>query len=117
LVVDEAVHQPQPWQLAWLYLIPFLLAYLLYLPTVGAAVRWGTEVRAAMDLNRLRLYQRLAVRAPTSFSDEREVAKRVNQLLLYGVSPPDSFWAADARHRCCARGGDEAGGSGGHGNQ
>jgi hypothetical protein len=69
LIVDEAVHRPLPWTLSWIYLAPFVLAWLLYLPMPGAAARWGTEVRSAMDLKRLDLYDRLGVRRPLSPSD------------------------------------------------
>jgi hypothetical protein len=93
LVVDQALYAPQPtspWLL--LYAIPFVLAYCLYRLAVDPATEWGDYVRSSIDLHRLELYEKLGVRAPTSFSDERRVAFRVNQALLYGRHPEDDLW-------------------------
>lgn len=92
LIVDAVVHTPVAPEFSWLYLLPFVVAYVLYVPMIGAAVRWGTEVRSSMDLHRLELYEKLGVRAPTSFADEAVVAGHVNRLLLYGFPPPDDVW-------------------------
>jgi hypothetical protein len=97
LLVDEAVHRPQPWELSWMYLAPFFLAYLLHLPMTGAAIRWGAEVRAAIDLHRLELYERLGVRTPASPSDERKIATAVSYLLMAGEKLDDSLWQS---HTC-----------------
>src|SRR5205085_11281753 len=51
---------------------------------LGRATEWGDNVRSSFDLHRLQIYEKLGVRAPTSFSDERSLAVRVNQALLYG---------------------------------
>jgi hypothetical protein len=84
LVVDEAInapHSPSRWPL---YAIPFVVSYILYRAAIGAAVHWGDAVRSSIDLHRLELYEKLGVRAPTSFSDELLLAPRVNKALLYG---------------------------------
>jgi hypothetical protein len=92
LVVDQAVHTPQPCALSWLYLIPFVFAYLIHLPMPSAAVRWGSQVRAAIDLHRLQLYDQVGVRSPTSFTDERRVAKKLSYLFMLGIHLDDSLW-------------------------
>jgi hypothetical protein len=103
LLVDLALNSPVESALLWAYATPFAIAYLLYLPTRGAAERWGSEVRASVDLHRLELYTRLGLRAPESFSDERKVAKALNQCLLYGIPLPDALHGAAAKS-------DDAGG-------
>jgi hypothetical protein len=58
---------------------------------VNAAQRWGTPVRAAMDLHRLELYERLGVRRPETQEEELTVARAVNRLLTFGEPMPDSY--------------------------
>lgn len=84
LVVDKAVHHPNGPGMWALYAIPFVAAYALYRAAIGPAVRRGSAVRASIDLHRLELYEKLGVRVPASFSDERQMAVRINQALLYG---------------------------------
>jgi hypothetical protein len=92
LIVDEIISYPLDWYWSWIYMIPFALAYLLYRWSVGAATRWGSVVRAGIDVHRFELYEKLAVRAPTSFADEREtVAPAVSGTLLYGYPLPDEL--------------------------
>lgn len=84
LVIDAAING-SPSAAGWLlYLIPFLSSYVLYRASIGPATDWGDNVRASVDLHRLEVYEKLGVRAPTSFTDERKLAVRVNQALLYG---------------------------------
>lgn len=75
-----------------LYVLPpvvaFVAAWGAYRGAVAAASRWGQPVRAAFDLHRLELYKRLGVKVPTSPSGERETARSVNRLLLYGEPIP-----------------------------
>jgi hypothetical protein len=96
LVADEIAHRPLDPLYGWAYAIPFLLAYVFYRFAIGAAQRWGVEMRASIDLHRLEVYERLGIRRPESFSDERKaVAGAVNRLFLYAVWPPDPLWAAE----------------------
>jgi hypothetical protein len=95
LVVDRALYAPQPTWLWLLCAIPFVLAYCLYRLAVDPATEWGDYVRSSIDLHRLELYEKLGVRAPTSFSDERSVALRVNQALLYGRHLSDDLWRSE----------------------
>jgi hypothetical protein len=77
------------------YLLPFLGAVLMAQWSVGAATRWGNAVRSVIDLHRFELYERLGIRPPKDFTDEREnVAERVNQMLVYGHFIPDDDFAA-----------------------
>lgn len=94
LVIDEIVNQPLEWQWLWMYLIPFGVSAVAYRWAIGAAVRWGSVVRAAIDLNRLKLYGDLGIREPTSFTEERgRLASAVNASLLYGSPIPDDLRA------------------------
>lgn len=80
------------------YLVPFAGAVLLSHWGVGAATRWGSAVRAAIDLHRLELYGKLGVRLPVSFADEREnIAESVNQALIYGHPIPDEYFDVDKK--------------------
>jgi alpha-D-ribose 1-methylphosphonate 5-triphosphate synthase subunit PhnL len=79
-----------------LYAVPFLLvSYFLYIGAISPATDWGLTVRSSIDLHRLDLYEKLGVRAPTSFSDERELAMNVNKALLFGHPLlKDDLWRA-----------------------
>lgn len=93
LVADEVAFAPVGIQYGWLYAIPFAVGYLLYRGAIGAAVRWGTEVTASVDLHRLELYDRLGFRAPLGLGDERErIARPLNKFLLFGEDLPDDLW-------------------------
>jgi hypothetical protein len=92
LLVDAFIATPLSARFWWLYLLPFLIAYALYRAALGAAERHGTERRASIDLHRLDLYERLGVRTPTSFSDEKKtIAPAVNKCLLYATAIPDDL--------------------------
>ncbi len=95
LLGDQIGHQPlSSWGLT-LYLLPFLGSIVLARWAAGAVARWGSTVRAAIDLHRFELYQRLGVRRARSFSEEREqIAEQVNQALLYGSQISDEYFAA-----------------------
>ena len=56
--------------------------------SIGAARRWGSPVRAAFDLHRLELYDRLGVKTPTTIEQDREVGRAVSRLLLYAEPIP-----------------------------
>jgi hypothetical protein len=95
LVIDKAVNVPQPASYWPLYAIPFVLGYSLYRAAIEPATDWGDTVRSSIDLHRLEIYEKLGVRTPTSFSDERKLADSVNQVLLYGDPLfTDDLWRA-----------------------
>ncbi len=95
LVADEIANATLRPRYGWAYAVPLVLAYLLYRAAIGAAERLGTERRASIDLHRRELYARLGVRAPTTFTEERErIAPSVNRLFLYRVPIPDTYAAA-----------------------
>ncbi|MGH3010873.1 MAG: hypothetical protein ACRDMY_03365 [Gaiellaceae bacterium] len=108
LVVDQALNAPQPALFWLLYAIPFALAYILYRSAVDPATEWGDAVRSSIDLHRLELYEKLGVRAPTSFSDERQLALRVNQTLLYGLLLSDDLWRSEKADDVDAEGMNES---------
>jgi hypothetical protein len=63
---------------------------------VTAAYRWGTPTRAAVDLHRLELYDRLGLRRPTTTDDERALSLAVNRWLGSGENPPNGLRAASS---------------------
>jgi hypothetical protein len=97
LIANQVTHTPLSGGSLLLYLIPFVVAAAAYHAAIGAAVRWGSSVRAVVDIHRLELYDKLGTRRPVSFRDEREiVAPAVNAALLRGDGLPDALWAAPA---------------------
>jgi hypothetical protein len=95
LIADEIAHGPVDARYGWVYAIPFGLAYLFYRFSIDAARRQGVEMRASIDLHRLEVYERLGVRRPHSFSDERKLARRLNRFFLYAIELGDDLWAAE----------------------
>ncbi len=93
LGVDGAVNHPHPWWLVWIYALPFVLSYLLYTGSLGAAERWGDAVRSAVDLHRLDLYTTLGLKVPGTFAEERQLGEAVTNLLYWGTAVPDRFKA------------------------
>jgi hypothetical protein len=91
LAVDQALNTPVEWSLAWVYMLPFLIAYLLYRFATNAAERWGDEVRACFDLCRVALYSGAGLRAPTNREDEFATGRALNRLFLYGEHVPDEL--------------------------
>ena len=73
-VIDKGVNASRPASHWPLYTIPFVLGYILYRAAIGPAIDWGNSVRSSIDLHRLEIYEKLGVRAPISFSDERQLA-------------------------------------------
>lgn len=69
-----------------------IVSYAFYRGAVIAAVSWGTEVRASLDIHRLELYERLGVRMPASFTDERFIAWHVTRMIEFGEVLPDRLW-------------------------
>jgi len=97
LIVDKALNHPSPGSRWPLYLIPLILAYVLYRAALGPTLDWGDAVRSSIDLHRLELYEKLGVRSPRSFSDERRLASKVTYALLYGDPLlPDELWRSPA---------------------
>jgi hypothetical protein len=92
LVVDAILNAPLDWYWGWLYLAPFLVAYLAYRSSVGAAARWGSEVRACFDLHRRDLYPKYGLRLPRSPDEERVLARQLNRLVMYGDSIDPRLW-------------------------
>jgi len=95
LLADGIANTPIGWAWAWLYVVPFLLAYLTYRFSIDAGQRWGVEIKASLDLHRLEVYDRLGVRRPTSFTDERKtIGPALNRFFLYAIPLADDLWAA-----------------------
>jgi len=91
LIADQLVEKPISGPIVTIYLLPFLGSALFARWATGAASHWGSTVRAAIDLHRFELYEKLGVRHPRNFSEERQIAAEINQALLYGEAIPDKF--------------------------
>jgi hypothetical protein len=70
-----------------------LLCMWMYRQAVSAAIRWGDPVRAAFDVHRLDLYDKLGVRRPTTNEEERRAARAINRLLLFAEPVPNALRA------------------------
>lgn len=71
-------------------LLTTVIAYALaWRATIGPAQRWGLPVRAAFDLHRLELYDRLGVKTPTTVEEDRVIGKALSRMLLYAEPIPD----------------------------
>jgi hypothetical protein len=79
----------------WIYPLPIVLSYLLYLGAASAAERWGDVVRASVDLHRLELYEKLGLRLALTFKEEREMAVAVTNCLYWGTPIPEKFKARE----------------------
>ena len=98
ILVDGIAGAPHAWWSWALMPLPFVLSALLWHASIGAVIQWGHAVRASMDIHRLELYERLGVRAPEDFSDERDViTPQVNAMLLRGVHMDDTLARREAR--------------------
>jgi hypothetical protein len=98
LAADAFAYQPHPHWLDWIYVIPLVLARMFYLGAVGAAERWGVQVRASFDLHRLELYDKLGLVRPKTLKEERELGGALTAWLLWGVPFPDELRAPAASH-------------------
>jgi hypothetical protein len=65
-----------------------IVGALAWRASIGAARRWGSPVRAALDLHRLELYDRLGVKTRTTIEEDGEVGRAVSRLLLYAEPIP-----------------------------
>jgi len=83
---------------SWLsWIIALAIGFTLLRVAEAPALNWGENIRSSIDLHRLEIYEKLGVRSPTSFSDERELAKRVSQALLFGQPLlSDDLWGPRA---------------------
>lgn len=66
-----------------------IVCALAWRATIGAAQRWGLPVRAAFDLHRLELYDRLGAETPTTVEEDNVIGKAVSRMLLYAEPLPD----------------------------
>jgi hypothetical protein len=63
----------------------------MYRQAIGAAARWGLAVRAAFDVHRFEVYDRLGVRRPYTAEDDGESGRAVNRLFAFAIPlPPES---------------------------
>jgi hypothetical protein len=95
MALNGMLEKPHPAALAWIYVVPFVLAYFLYRASVGAAQRWGHHVKASIDLHRFDLYDKLGVRRPTTGTEIRQAGAAINRMLLYGEAMPDEMLIAE----------------------
>jgi hypothetical protein len=92
-VAAAAAHAPTfgaaAWRCALLSAGTAVGAWLAWRASIGAGRRWGAPVRAAFDLHRLELFDRLGVKVPTSTDGDERIGKAVSRLLLYAEPVPD----------------------------
>ena len=67
------------------------LGTFMYRQLVAAAMRWGEPVRAAFDVHRLEVYDRLGVLRPVTAQEDRQIGEAVNRMLAFGEPLPDEF--------------------------
>lgn len=96
-MVDLALFRSAAWYQVLALLIPFISAWMFYLASIGAAERWGSTVRSAIDLHRLELYAKIGVRQPATFDEERTViGPAISRCFLHGNRLADDLWAKPA---------------------
>jgi len=73
----------------FLNLVPLGVSYAAYrFLAIDAVVAGGRRIRSSLDLHRLDLYTKLAVRSARTFSDEeRKLGEELSSYLLSGPSP------------------------------
>lgn len=100
LSVDRLLHEPAAgWatvQIAITWLVAAAFFWGSYRAATAAAMRWGSPVRAAFDLHRFELYERLGLKLPETQSGEEAIARATNRLLLFGEPIPDGLRAKPA---------------------
>ncbi len=62
--------------------------------SIGAGRRWGSSVRAAFDLHRLELYERLGTKTPRTVAEDQVIGRAINRLFLFAEPIPDNCRAA-----------------------
>ena len=67
-----------------------LVCLLAWRASIGAARRWGTPVRAAFDLHRLEVYDRLGVKTPTTREEDEVFGRAMSRMLLFAEPIPDA---------------------------
>jgi hypothetical protein len=86
LVVDGERTVPLLWLAEVVGLL--VLAYLFYLGTINRADGWGSAVRAAFEVNRSAMLERLGYATPSpSIEAERERWRSISQHILFGDEP------------------------------
>jgi hypothetical protein len=63
----------------------------MYRQLINAAIRWGNPVRAAFDVHRLELFDRLGVRRPGTRDEDIEVGRAITRMLAFGEPLPASL--------------------------
>lgn len=99
-LVDLVAAPSISWYLLPASAIVLVASYGAYRGAVGAAQRWGSVVRSEIDLHRLEVYEKMGVRAPSSFSDEREtLGPAVSRCILHGNRLPDELRAPNVEDK------------------
>jgi hypothetical protein len=92
LIVDAVANRASDFPAELVYAVPFVISALCYRASVGAAIQWGEAVRASIDIHRRDLYDKVGLRMPVNFTEEREqLAPALNAALLRGETIPDEL--------------------------
>ena len=71
-----------------------VVSKLMYRELITAAMSWGEPVRAAFDIHRLELYDRLGVLRPATKKEDHVFGNAVNRMLMFAEPVPDDLRAA-----------------------
>jgi hypothetical protein len=108
--LDRLWHQPNvataAVQIASISIASLALAWALYNGATRAAADWGDSIRAAFDIHRLDLYEKLGVRVPVSPADELSLGRAVNRCILF-AEPIDEEFRREFLHPTPASGGPQ----------
>jgi hypothetical protein len=83
------------WDTHWWYAVPAVAAlasWVSYRNAVTAAVAYGEAQRVVFDLQRWSLYEALRLAPPRSSEEERELARRLSEFLLFGSPIPEVYY-------------------------
>jgi hypothetical protein len=66
------------------------LTSFMYRQAILAGMRWGDPVRAAFDLHRFEVYEKLGVKRPFTRADDVKVGRAVGRMIAFAEAIPDS---------------------------
>jgi hypothetical protein len=90
--VDLVAYRSGRWYQIVALSIPLFSAWAFYHASIGAAERWGSAVRSAIDLHRFELYTKIGIIQPTTFTEERTLTgPAISKCFLHGTRLPDEL--------------------------
>jgi hypothetical protein len=80
------------WAVVW-FLGSVLAAYLMYVSAIRAAVEYGEQLRACIELYRLRLFEQLRIAEPMNLKLEKQAWTRLTDLVQAGSVDAEAAYA------------------------